>query len=165
MAAVNSATIYSGQSTAASLGFPTIALNSSNNYEVPIYHIPISEQTQRGIWKLCEDNHLSYELVLAVLQTEGNNNISIFNIKAEIEILAYYRDYWACQGFPDEKVFALLLLSKQRGIEGCLTLMKNNYPYDLDNYVQKVTRYKSDLEQSVDAQLPVDLGPSSSSII
>jgi hypothetical protein len=103
--------------------------------------------------------------VLAVLQTEGNNNISIFNIKAEIEILAYYRDYWVYQGFPDEKVFDLLLLSKQRGIEGCLTLMKNNYPYDLDNYVQKVTRYKSDLEQSVDVQLLVNPSPSSISII
>jgi len=136
------------------LAFPTAAVNSSNSYEVPIYQIPISEKNQHDIWKLCEENHLSYELVLAVFQTEGFNNISIVNIKTEIEILAYYRDYWDYQGLPDEIVFDLLLLSKQRGIEDCITLMKDNYAYELDNYVQKVTEYKYYLEQSNDAQPP-----------
>lgn len=136
------------------LAFPTAAVKSSNSFEVPIYQVPISEKTQHDIWKLCEENHLSYELVLAVFQTEGINNISIVNIKTEIEILAYYRDYWACQGFSDEIAFDLLLLSKQRGIEDCITLTKNNYAYEFDNYVQKITEYKYYLEQSNDAQPP-----------
>jgi len=134
------------------LAFPTVVANSSNSYEAPIYQIPISERAQREIWKICDENHLSYELVLAVLHTEGINNISIVSIKAEIEILVYYRDYWVSQGFPDDKVFDLLLLSKERGIEGCLTLMKDDYAYELDNYVQKVTEYKYYLEQSIDMQ-------------
>ncbi|MFZ2537691.1 MAG: hypothetical protein WAX04_02170 [Oscillospiraceae bacterium] len=151
------------------LAFPTAASTASNRYEVPIYQVPISEKTQRDIWKICEENHLSYELVLAVLHTEGINNISIVSVKADIEILVYYRDYWASQGFPDEKVFDLLLLSRERGIEGCLTLIKENNAYELDNYVQKVTEYKYYLEQSNNTQPPVvkyqNLGPSSSSII
>ena len=86
------------------LAFPTAAVNSSNRYEVPVYQIPISEKTQHDIWILCEENHLSYELVLAVFHTDGSNNISTVTIKTEIEILAYYRDYWDYQGFPDEIV-------------------------------------------------------------
>src|SRR5665647_272625 len=68
-------------------------------------------------WKLCEKNHLSYELVLSIYQIEGDNNTQIDNIKAKIGKLAYYRDYWAEQGYRDEIVFDLMLLSEQRGIE------------------------------------------------
>jgi hypothetical protein len=128
---------------------------SSIDYEVPIYKISISENAQRNIWKLCEENHLSYELVLAIYQVEGINNTQIDNIKADIEGLAYIRDYWTEQGFPDETVFYLLLLSRQRGIEGCKIFMKDNNSYDLDDFVQKVTEYKYYLEQSLDA-LPVN---------
>ncbi|MHB1650847.1 MAG: hypothetical protein ACYCVD_00025 [Desulfitobacteriaceae bacterium] len=124
---------------------------SSIYYEAPIYKIPISENTQRDIWKLCEENHLSYELVLAIYQIDGINNTQIDNIKAEIGKLAYIRDYWTEQGYPDEIVFDLLLLSHQRGIEGCINFMKDSDAYDLDHYVQKVTEYKYSLEQSHDA--------------
>jgi len=51
------------------LSVRTTAEISSIGYEVPIYKIPIPENTQRDIWKQCENNNLSYELV-------------------------YYRDYW-----------------------------------------------------------------------
>ncbi|NBJ14491.1 MAG: hypothetical protein FNP40_02740 [Dehalobacter sp. 4CP] len=105
------------------------------------------ENTQRDIWKLCEKNKLSYELVLAVFQIEGDNNMQIDSIKAVIEKLAYYRDYWTEQGFPDEIVFNLMLLSKQRGIEGCKVFMENSDTYESDNYVQKVTEYKYYLEK------------------
>lgn len=124
---------------------------ASINYEVPIYKISIPENTQRDIWKLCEENHLSYDLVLAIYQVEGINNTQIDNIKADIEELAYIRDYWTEQGFPDEIVFNLLLLSRERGIEGCTIFMKDNDSYDLDDFVQKVTEYKYYLEESLDA--------------
>ena len=115
--------------------------------DIPIYKISISESTQRDIWKLCEENRLSYELVLAIYQIEGNNNIQIDSIKAEIEKLVYIRDYWTEQGFPDEIVFDRLLLSNQRGIEGCKIYIRNNDSYYLDDYVKKVTDYKYYLEQ------------------
>ena len=122
----------------------------SDSYEVPIYKISISESTQRYIWKLCEENHFSYELALAVYQIEGNYNTQIDSIKAEIEKLVYYRNYWTEQGFPDEVVFDLVLLSRQRGIEGCKIFMEDNDSYYLDSYVQKVTEYKYYLEQMDD---------------
>jgi|GEM_PF-1349076 len=123
---------------------------SSIDYKAPIYNLPISENTQRDIWKLCEANHLSYELLLAINHVEGINNTDINNIKAEVEQLVYIRDYWAKQGYSDETVFDLLLLSRQRGIDGCITFMQDNNSYDLDNYVQKVTQYKYYLEQNLD---------------
>lgn len=126
---------------------PKAAESSAIDYEAPVYNIPISENTQHDIWTLCEKNNLSYELVLAVSHIEGDNNMQIDSIKADIEKLAYYRDYWTEQGFPDEIVFDLMLLSKQRGIEGCKIFMKNSNSYESDNYVQKVTEYKYYLEK------------------
>jgi len=131
-----------------SLTVPKAEGISSFDYEVPVYKIPVSENIQRDIWELCEKNNLSYELVLAVFQVESENNTQIDNNKAEIEKLVYYRDYWAEQGYPDEIVFDLMLLSKQRGIEGCITFMKDTDSYELDNYVQKVSEYKYYLEQN-----------------
>lgn len=133
-----------------SLGVKKAEGSTSIDYEVPIYNISISENTQRDIQKLCEKNHLSYELVLAIYQTEGVSNIQIDEVKADIEELVYIRDYWALQGFPDEVVFDLMLLSRQRGIEGCILYMQETDNYYLDSYVQKVTEYKYYLEQSLD---------------
>ena len=121
---------------------------ASNGDEAPIYKISISENTQRHIWELCEKNQLSYELVLAIYQIEGNNNTQIDSIIAKVGKLAYYRDYWAEQGYRDEMVFDLMLLSEQRGIEGCRIFMKDSDSYELDNYVQRVTEYKYYLEQN-----------------
>ena len=78
---------------------------STNDYEVPIYQIPITENTQRDILKLCEQNHLSYELVLSIYQIDGITDTQIDSIKEEIEKLADIRNYWAGQGYPDEVVF------------------------------------------------------------
>lgn len=121
--------------------------------DVPIYKISILENTQRVIWELCNNKQLSYELVLAIYQIEGNNNIQIDTIKTDIEKLAYYRDYWADQGYPDEMVYELMLLTREKGIEGCITYMKDNNAINPDDYVQKVTEYKYYLEQSLDAQV------------
>lgn len=120
---------------------------SSSVAEATIYHINISKDTQHVIWEICQSNLFSYELVLAIYQIEGNKNTQFTSIKSDIEKLVYYRDYWTEQGFPDEIVFSLLLLSRQRGIEGCIVFMKANDAIELDDYVQKVTKYKYYLEQ------------------
>lgn len=125
------------------------------DYKAPIYQIPISKDTQYDIWKLCEKNSLSYELVLAIFHVEEIKTNKIDNLKAEIKKVAYIRDYWANQGYSDENVFNLMLLSRQRGIEGCITFIKDNDNYEKDKYVQKVTEYKYFLEQSLDT-LPVN---------
>lgn len=120
---------------------------SSVGSEIHIYNINISEDNQRNIWKHSEKNKLSYELVLAIYQTESENDSFFNNINKEIEELAYFRDYWTELGYPDEIVYSLILISKERGINGCLDFMKNNDSYELNNYVQKVTEYKFFLEQ------------------
>lgn len=120
---------------------------SSSVYEAPIYKMSFSENIQRDIWELCEKNHLSYELVLAIFHIEGDNNTQIEHIKVEIEKLVYLRDHWAKQGYSDEFVFDLMLLSRQRGIEGCIKFIKDNGANYSDNYVQRVTEYKYYLEQ------------------
>lgn len=120
--------------------------NTSMEYEIPIYKIPVSENTQRIIWEHCQNNNLSYELVLAIYQTEGKNIFESNSIKEDIEKFAYYRDYWNEQGFPDEIVFNLMLLSREKGIEGCEIFIKDNNDNYFDDYVQKVTEYKFYLE-------------------
>ena len=118
--------------------------------EGPIYEIPISESTQHDIWELCEENEFPYELMLSIYEVEGLDNIKHDDIKADLKNLVYYRDYWGKQGYPDEYVFDLILISRLRGIEGGLTYMKYKESYDLYNYVQAVAEYKSYLEQSLD---------------
>lgn len=117
------------------------------DYRIPIYNISISEVTQREIWKLSKKENLSFELILAIYQAEGIDSKPIDEIKADIGKLVDYRDYWAERGFSDEVVFDLMLLSKQRGIEGCITFMEHNNSYNLDSYIQKVTDYKYYLEE------------------
>ncbi len=121
----------------------------SDENERPIYEMPISESTQHYIWKLCEGNEFPYELILSIYEVEGFDNIKHGNIKSDIETLVYYRGYWAKQGYPDEFVFDLILISRLRGIEGCRTFMKHTESYDLNDYVQAVAEYKSHLEQSL----------------
>lgn len=102
-------------------------------------HLP----TQNDLGRLCEENGLSYELVLAIFYTEGIQDISHDVAKTEIEKLVYLRDYWADQGFSDEIVFELMLLSREKGFEECLIYLNNDDSYAPDDYVQKVTEYKS----------------------
>ena len=118
--------------------------------EGPIYEISISESTQQYIWKLCEENEFPYELMLSIYEVEGSVNINHDDIKADLENLVYFRDYWAKQGYPDEFVFDLILISRLRGVEGCQTFMKHTASYDLNDYVQAISDYKSYLEQSFD---------------
>lgn len=118
----------------------------SINYEVPIYNLSIPENTQRDIWTLCEKNDLSYELVLAIFHID-DDYAQIDDVSVAIKELDYHRDYWTEQGYPDEMVFNLMLLSKQKGVEGSKIFLSNGGASDNDDYVQKVTAYKYYLEQ------------------
>ena len=120
------------------------------DHDGPIYEIPVSESTQHDVWKLCEENEFPYELILSIYEVEGFDNIKHDKIKADIEKLVFYRTYWAKQGYPDEFVFDLILISRLRGVAGCVIYMQNTESYDLNAYVQAVSDYKSFLEQSLD---------------
>ena len=115
--------------------------------EITIYKISIPDNTQCEIWALSQENGLAYELVLAIYKVDSDKNIQIGSVEAEIEELVYLRDYWEKQNYSDEIVFDLMLLSRQRGIEGSIVFMKDNESYELDDYVQKVTEYKYYLNQ------------------
>ncbi|WP_243103723.1 MULTISPECIES: hypothetical protein [unclassified Dehalobacter] len=115
--------------------------------KVPIYKIPIPEKMQRDIWKQCEKNNLSYELVLAIFQVDGINDAQPQDINSAIQELIDDRNYWTGQGYPDEMVFDLIILSRQTGIESSKILLNDSGSYENDAYVQKVTAYKYDLDQ------------------
>lgn len=124
----------------------TVSMDS----EIPIYQIPISVGTQQNIGKLCEEKELSYELVLAIFHVEGIQDVTINTAKIEIEKIVDLREDWKAQGFPDEIIFDLLLLSRERGIQGCISYLET-HDANMDEYVQEVTEYKYKLEQSLDA--------------
>jgi hypothetical protein len=44
-------------------------------------------------------------------------------------------------------VFQLILISRQRGLEGCIIFLNDNDSSDYDKYIQKVIEYKYYLEQ------------------
>lgn len=119
-----------------------------SKYEIPVSNMPLTQKTEDDIWKLCERNNLSYALVLAVFQAGGGNHAQINDINTLIDELASYRDYWTEQGYSDEMVFDLIIISQQRGIDGCKIFLKNNSTFDNDKYVQKVTTYKYFLDQN-----------------
>ena len=59
--------------------------------------------------------------------------------------LALERDYWRKQGYPDEEVFAAMLISYNRGRTGALRYIER-YGLEAD-YVNKVSAYKGALER------------------
>ena len=120
-------------------------------YEAPIYSINLTESTQHDICEMCEKNKLSYELILSICQIEGINNTQKQDIEVLVEDLVYYRDYWTDLGYPDEIVFDLMLLSRQRGIEGCAAYIQDNGFYEINTYVKSITEYKFYLEQNLKA--------------
>lgn len=121
--------------------------------DIPIYNISIPENTQRDIWQLCEERNLSFELALSVLHIDRVSDYQVGHLKTVIEDLVDHRDYWAKQGFSDETVYDLMLISRQRGIAGCINFMQKNDSYDQDKYLQRVTAYKYALEQGIDPSL------------
>jgi membrane-bound lytic murein transglycosylase MltF len=67
------------------------------------------------------------------------------NIAVGIWYLDYLRSYWWEQGCLDQDVFSLMLISYNRGIQGCKNYVEK---HGLNNdYVTKVYEYKTKLEQ------------------
>ena len=112
------------------------------------YNIPIPVSAQNIITELADEAELSIELILAIFFTEGMSDFSLTNIEREVNSLVVLRDYWSSQSYSHETVFVLMLLSRDRGIDGCLVFMANNDNADEDAYVQSVIRIKYELEQS-----------------
>lgn len=71
------------------------------------------------------------------------------NVQAGVYHLNNMRTYWQEEGYCDEEVFVLMLISYNRGIGGCRKYLDRNGIKD-DSYVQKVWQYKTAWEQSSD---------------
>lgn len=67
------------------------------------------------------------------------------NVRAGIYKLSLERDYWRSQNYPDEEVFAAMLISYNRGRSGAWRYIER-YGLEAD-YVDKVTAYKGELER------------------
>ncbi len=78
------------------------------------------------------------------------NDFDIFdfedNARAGIYHLYNMRTYWREQGYGDEDVFGLMLISYNRGLGGCQKYIDQNGIVD-DKYVQTVLAHKEKIEQ------------------
>lgn len=128
----------------------------------PTYNVPIPGSAQAVIRALAEENNFSYELVLAIFTIDALEDFTTARIIEEIESLLLIRNYWEEEGYSNETVYFLILLSRQRGIQGCRLFMATNESPDEDQYVQNVTQLKYLLEQGLDPldtlDLEIDLG-------
>ena len=125
--------------------------------ENPTYNVPIPGSAQAVIQTLAEENSFSYELILAIFSIDALADFTTPRIREEIESLLFIRNYWEEEGYSSETVYFLILLSRQRGIEGCLLFMATNDSADNDQYVQDVTQLKYLLEQGLDPLDTLDL--------
>lgn len=96
--------------------------------------------SSKGLMQL---NTNTYPALAKELGLEIDPMNSVDNVTAGIYYLAKLRDAW--QGYSDEEVFSLMLISYNRGVQGCKDYVRK---YGLDNiYVTKVYEYKIKLEQ------------------
>ena len=126
------------------------AIFSSSEGSGSSYIVATSAVTQQNIRKLCEEQDFSYELLLSIYHADGINNTVIREVEKDIEELTYLRDYWADQGYADEDVFDLMIISRDMGIEGCKDYVKGNPKYNDNEYLKRVTEYKYYIEQNPD---------------
>ncbi|MBT9139143.1 MAG: hypothetical protein DDT31_01724 [Syntrophomonadaceae bacterium] len=55
--------------------------------EMPIYNIPLSLSLQKFIWEMCQENNLSYELVLSIISVESNFIIDAVGITKDLGLM------------------------------------------------------------------------------
>ncbi|PKM84288.1 MAG: hypothetical protein CVU86_07990 [Firmicutes bacterium HGW-Firmicutes-11] len=110
---------------------------------IPMYQIPIDEDMQAHIWKVCQENDVSYELVLSIYVTENATKLVREVVKSDIIELANHRNVWRQKGYPDEITYDLLLEFRWNA-----TKAQRNFL--IEDYVDSVTEYKSYLEQRFD---------------
>jgi len=119
-----------------------------NKSEGPIYDVAIAAETQQNIWKLCEDNDFSYELLLSIYHEDGIGGKAINEVEKDLKELVYIRDYWAGKEYADEDVFDFTIISWDLGIEECEAYMEEYPAYKDNEYLVRVTEYKYALEKS-----------------
>jgi hypothetical protein len=117
------------------------------DHEAQAIKISVQDHLHDNLRELSEKNKLAYTLVLAVYQIDTEHKVPVGDIEKMIKELADYRDYWSAQGYSDEMVFDLILLSRQRGIDGCNRLIESRDSLENDRYVQEVTMLKYELDQ------------------
>jgi hypothetical protein len=125
--------------------------------QTPTYDIRIPRSAQEAIWSYSVERGVSYELVLSVFLVDGRSDFSIESMYQEIDTLIFIRDYWVAEGHSNEAIYFLILLSHNRGIDGCYLFMDANESAEEDPYVQQVTQMKYLLEQGLNPLDALDL--------
>ena len=129
---------------------------SSSVSASPIYNAATAEDTKQNIRKLCEEQNFSYELLLSIYYADGiNPNRVIQEVEKDISELTYLRDYWASEGYADEDVFDLMIISRDMSIEGCKDYVEANPDYKNNDYLKRVAEYKYYLEQKYQQSKPL----------
>lgn len=123
---------------------------SSSGSFGPIYDVATAEETQQNIRKLCEEQDISYELLLSINHIDKINSRAIQGVEEDLSELIYLRNYWADKGYADEHVFDLMIISRDMGIESCKDYVKENPHYKDNEYLKSVSEYKFHLEQNLD---------------
>ena len=114
-----------------------------------IYNVAMAETTQQNILKLCQEEDFSYELLLSIYHADGTENREFQLVEKDIAELNYLRDYWAKEGYSEEDVFELMIVSWDMGLEGCKSAIAENLNYKENEYLIEVSEYKYYLEQSI----------------
>lgn len=107
------------------------------------FRVNAVNKNSKGLMQLNSDTYPWIAKELGIDNFDPFN--SKHNIRAGVWYLDYIRDYWLAEGYGDEDVFSLMLISYNRGINGCKQYISK---YGLDNeYVNDIFDYKIYLEQ------------------
>lgn len=114
-----------------------------SNYQTDL----ISETNDYGIMQLNHNNHEFFA------QLAGLENYDVFDfydsVTMGVNYLAYLRDYWISQGITSQEELYFHVINSYN--QGCMgyTLYKERTGLLTRSYDQKITAYKSQLEQSL----------------
>lgn len=111
------------------------------------FELKADSGSSKGVMQLNKNTypHLAEDL--------GISDFDVFDFEDNVQAGVYHlnnmRTYWQEEGYCDEEVFVLMLISYNRGIGGCKKYLDQKGIID-DSYVQKVWQYKTAWEQSGD---------------
>lgn len=107
------------------------------------FNIMADSGCSKGLMQL---NVNTYPTLAKELGIENFNPFySVHNVTAGIYYLARLRDKWKAEGYTDEEVFSLVLLSYNMGEGGCRKYIKKHGLWS--SYIDKVYNFKCKLEQ------------------
>jgi soluble lytic murein transglycosylase-like protein len=82
----------------------------------------------------------------------GLTNYNLKDSKTSVDFAVYYlnylRHYWVDQGASEEEAFGLVVISYNRGIEGCRRYVRR-YGMENNKYLRSVKHYKNTFEQNI----------------